>query len=53
MAHRPLCRQELYPMKYERIDWNAARNLVAKEDLYYPHPWIQVGGWRVESAQLL
>jgi hypothetical protein len=45
--HPVYCRQELYPMKYERIDWNAARNLVAKEDMYYPHPWIQVGGrWR-------
>jgi len=36
-------REELYPMPYDKIDWNAARNQIAKEDLYYPHPMIQVG----------
>jgi cycloartenol synthase len=35
-------RKELYPVPYDSIDWNAARNQVAKEDLYYPHPLIQV-----------
>lgn len=35
-------RQELYPMPYGDIDWNRARNQCAKEDLYYPHPKIQV-----------
>lgn len=29
-------------MPYDSIDWNAARNQIAKEDLYYPHPMIQV-----------
>lgn len=39
-------RTELYPVDYATIDWNAARNLIAKEDLYYPHPLVQVrGGW--------
>lgn len=36
-------RRELYATKYDAIDWNAARNQCAKEDLYYPHPWYQVG----------
>lgn len=36
-------REELYPKPYDKIDWNAARNQIAKEDLYYPHPMIQVG----------
>ena len=36
-------RQELYTREYSKIDWNAARNQCAKEDLYYPHPWYQVG----------
>ena len=35
-------REELYTKDYSRIDWNAARNQCAKEDLYYPHPWYQV-----------
>jgi cycloartenol synthase len=29
-------------MPYDSIDWNAARSQIAKEDLYYPHPMIQV-----------
>lgn len=38
-----LChRDELYPMPYSSIDWNAARSQIAKEDLYYPHPLVQV-----------
>ncbi|KAK8601940.1 hypothetical protein V6N12_051762 [Hibiscus sabdariffa] len=38
-------RQELYNQPYREINWNAARNTVAKEDLYYPHPLIQDLTW--------
>ncbi|KAM0903334.1 hypothetical protein ACQ4PT_018706 [Festuca glaucescens] len=34
-------RNELYKTPYSEIDWDSARNLCAKEDLYYPHPLIQ------------
>ncbi|KAK2662714.1 hypothetical protein Ddye_001288 [Dipteronia dyeriana] len=34
-------RKEIYTVPYHDIDWNQARNLCAKEDLYYPHPLIQ------------
>ncbi|KAK6944648.1 Squalene cyclase, N-terminal [Dillenia turbinata] len=34
-------RKELYSVPYHEIDWNEARNLCAKEDLYYPHPLAQ------------
>ncbi|XP_076895364.1 cycloartenol synthase 2-like [Bidens hawaiensis] len=34
-------RKELFTVPYHDIDWNHARNLCAKEDLYYPHPLIQ------------
>ncbi|GLT97442.1 hypothetical protein SLE2022_150070 [Rubroshorea leprosula] len=34
-------RKELYNVPYHEIDWNEARNLCAKEDLYYPHPLAQ------------
>ncbi|KAL3533220.1 hypothetical protein ACH5RR_006741, partial [Cinchona calisaya] len=34
-------RRELYVQPYHQIDWNASRNQCAKEDLYYPHPFIQ------------
>lgn len=33
-------RGELYTQSYGSIDWNAARNQCAKEDLYYPHPKV-------------
>ena len=33
-------RGELYTQDYSTIDWNAARNQCAKEDLYYPHPKV-------------
>mmetsp|Transcript_18558 Transcript_18558/g.52140 ORF Transcript_18558/g.52140 Transcript_18558/m.52140 type:complete len:764 (-) Transcript_18558:390-2681(-) len=47
-------RKELYPMPYDSIDWNAARNQVAKEDLYYPHPLIQdVLWWTLYKAESL
>ena len=45
-------REELYPCPYESIDWDAARNLVAKEDMYYPHPLIQdVLWWTLSKAE--
>lgn len=34
-------RKELYTAPYSQVDWNLARNLCAKEDLYYPHPLVQ------------
>ncbi|KAF5184269.1 Terpene cyclase/mutase family member [Thalictrum thalictroides] len=34
-------RKELYNVPYHEINWNQARNLCAKEDLYYPHPLVQ------------
>ncbi|KAL6134824.1 hypothetical protein ACLB2K_067052 [Fragaria x ananassa] len=34
-------RKELYTVPYHEVDWNEARNLCAKEDLYYPHPMVQ------------
>nr|AUD10127.1 putative cycloartenol synthase [Ononis spinosa] len=34
-------RKELFTIPYHDIDWNQARNLCAKEDLYYPHPFMQ------------
>ncbi|CAI0417157.1 unnamed protein product [Linum tenue] len=38
-------RGELYNESYHKINWNAARNTVAKEDLYYPHPLVQDLTW--------
>ncbi|KAI4368845.1 hypothetical protein MLD38_017357 [Melastoma candidum] len=38
-------RKELYTVPYHEIDWNEARNLCAKEDLYYPHPMLQDVLW--------
>ncbi|XP_062158464.1 lupeol synthase-like isoform X3 [Alnus glutinosa] len=38
-------RQELYNEPYHQINWNKARNTIAKEDLYYPHPLIQDMLW--------
>lgn len=47
-------RQELYPLPYESITWDACRNLCAKEDLYYPHPFIQdVLWWTLTKAERL
>ncbi|KAJ8768252.1 hypothetical protein K2173_021192 [Erythroxylum novogranatense] len=34
-------RKELFTVPYHDVDWNEARNLCAKEDLYYPHPLVQ------------
>ncbi|KAL3567167.1 hypothetical protein D5086_032582 [Populus alba] len=38
-------RKELFAVPYHEIDWNQARNLCAKEDLYYPHPLLQDALW--------
>ncbi|EPS60486.1 beta-amyrin synthase, partial [Genlisea aurea] len=38
-------RRELYDEPYENVNWTRARHLCAKEDLYYPHPWIQDAIW--------
>ncbi|PRQ60758.1 putative cycloartenol synthase [Rosa chinensis] len=38
-------RRELYTLPYHLIDWDEARNLCAKEDLYYPHPILQDVLW--------
>ncbi|PRQ56158.1 putative cycloartenol synthase [Rosa chinensis] len=38
-------RTELYTLPYHLIDWDQARNLCAKEDLYYPHPILQDMLW--------
>jgi len=38
-------REELYTQDYGTIDWNRARNQIAKEDLYYPHPLVQDVLW--------
>ncbi|MED6121759.1 Lupeol synthase [Stylosanthes scabra] len=34
-------RKEMYNEPYDQINWNNARNTIAKEDLYYPHPLMQ------------
>ncbi|KAG7945175.1 hypothetical protein I3843_15G139200 [Carya illinoinensis] len=34
-------REELYNEPYSLVNWNKARDIIAKEDLYYPHPLIQ------------
>ncbi|KAG5242921.1 cycloartenol synthase family protein [Salix suchowensis] len=38
-------RKELFTVPYHEIDWNQARTLCAKEDLYYPHPLVQDVLW--------
>ncbi|CAN6181702.1 unnamed protein product [Urochloa humidicola] len=34
-------RKELYKDPYNEIDWNKTRSQCAKEDLYYPRPFVQ------------
>ncbi|XP_058203406.1 dammarenediol II synthase-like [Rhododendron vialii] len=34
-------RQEMYTQPYEEIDWNKTRHSCCKEDIYYPHTFIQ------------
>lgn len=49
--HTPLVdelRTELFPpdvQPFASVDWDATRNLCAKEDVYYPHPPVQDGLW--------
>ncbi|KAM0916428.1 hypothetical protein ACQ4PT_010185 [Festuca glaucescens] len=38
-------RDELYKVPYSEIDWDNARSLCAKEDLFYPRPLIQDFLW--------
>ncbi|KAL0003842.1 hypothetical protein SO802_011403 [Lithocarpus litseifolius] len=38
-------RQELYNEPYHQINWNKARSTIAKEDLYYPRPFMQDMLW--------
>ncbi|KAF0925109.1 hypothetical protein E2562_015392 [Oryza meyeriana var. granulata] len=38
-------RKELYKVPYNEVDWDKARNQCAKEDLYYPHPFVQDVLW--------
>jgi cycloartenol synthase len=40
-----VCRKELFIKAYDTIDWNAARNQCASEDLYYPHGFFQDSLW--------
>ncbi|KAH0912816.1 hypothetical protein HID58_036137, partial [Brassica napus] len=39
-------REELYPQPYSKIKWSQARNLCAKEDLYYPQSFLQDMFWK-------
>ncbi|CAN8240342.1 unnamed protein product [Cochlearia groenlandica] len=36
-----LLREELHLQPYDEINWNKARRLFAKEDMFYPHPLVQ------------
>nr|B9X0J1.1 RecName: Full=Baccharis oxide synthase; Short=StrBOS [Stevia rebaudiana]BAH23676.1 baccharis oxide synthase [Stevia rebaudiana] len=38
-------REELYSQSYNDIKWKSTRHLVVKEDLHYPHPWLQDLMW--------
>ncbi|XP_076906929.1 baccharis oxide synthase-like [Bidens hawaiensis] len=38
-------REELYSLNYNDIKGKNTRHLCAKEDLYYPHPWLQDLMW--------
>ncbi|XP_062112863.1 beta-amyrin synthase-like [Humulus lupulus] len=38
-------RKELYTQPYNEVKWKNVRHQCAKEDLYYPHPWIQDFLW--------
>ncbi|XP_059665419.1 dammarenediol II synthase-like [Cornus florida] len=38
-------RHELYSHPYDQIDWNKTRHNCCKEDLYYPHTFIQDLTW--------
>nr|XP_010313621.1 delta-amyrin synthase isoform X1 [Solanum lycopersicum]XP_010313622.1 delta-amyrin synthase isoform X1 [Solanum lycopersicum] len=38
-------REELYDQTYDEINWKKVRHVCAKEDLYYPHPFVQDLMW--------
>ncbi|KEH33351.1 beta-amyrin synthase [Medicago truncatula] len=38
-------REELYTEPYAKVNWKKARHQCAKEDLYYPHPFVQDLMW--------
>ncbi|KAL4585020.1 hypothetical protein LXL04_009633 [Taraxacum kok-saghyz] len=38
-------RKELYSIPYHEVNWRKVRHLCAKEDIYYPHPWLQDLSW--------
>lgn len=38
-------REELHTQPYNEINWRKVRHLCAKEDLYYPHPFVQELLW--------
>ena len=44
-------RGELYVQPYDSIDWNAARNQCAEQDLYYPHPLLQARNLNGATSQ--
>ncbi|KAH9668035.1 Beta-amyrin synthase [Citrus sinensis] len=38
-------REELHTQPYNEINWRKVRHLCSKEDLYYPHPFVQELLW--------
>ncbi|CAF1860873.1 unnamed protein product [Brassica napus] len=40
-------REEFYDQPYEEICWSQARNLCAKEDLYFPQSFVQDWFWNI------
>ncbi|KAJ7523585.1 hypothetical protein O6H91_18G055400 [Diphasiastrum complanatum] len=34
-------RNEIFVVPYKEVNWDSARNDCAREDLYYPHPFLQ------------
>ncbi|XP_039065044.1 beta-amyrin synthase-like [Hibiscus syriacus] len=38
-------RDEIYTQPYGKIDWNKARHLCSKEDMYLPYPTVQILLW--------
>ncbi|XWS15968.1 hypothetical protein CRYUN_Cryun34aG0047100 [Craigia yunnanensis] len=38
-------RDEIYTQPYDKIDWNKARHLCSKEDIYLPYPMVQILLW--------
>ncbi|KAL4388780.1 hypothetical protein GQ457_09G003800 [Hibiscus cannabinus] len=38
-------RDEIYTQPYDKIDWNKARHLCSKGDMYLPYPMVQILLW--------